>query len=196
MGKLIDSLKGVTHQLEDIQHGIEQMQALGQELADNTLIVAETALRTGYAYAQAEVESSRVQVATNSHNSLPAARVLDADQLGNATAWTIDSLKARFKHLNAAYQHLRSLYGIKLQIRSWKTVTDAFNGNVSIDKAGDRSLENRIYSLEQTATLHLQRIIALETQVGQLVQQLQQLVLVVMRENVLLNEQENENEDE
>ena len=47
MGKLTDSLKNTSQRLNALQQGIRQMQSIGEELADNTLVVAEAALRAG-----------------------------------------------------------------------------------------------------------------------------------------------------
>jgi hypothetical protein len=56
MGRLTDSLKSASADLDAIETGIEKMGELGQELAENTINVADAALKTGYQYAKSEVQ--------------------------------------------------------------------------------------------------------------------------------------------
>lgn len=55
MGKLTDSLRKTAQELDDIESGIDRITNLGQELAENTVRVADAALRVGYNSAQSEV---------------------------------------------------------------------------------------------------------------------------------------------
>jgi ribosomal protein S15P/S13E len=176
MGKLTDSLKAVTQQLGEIQHGIDRMQELGQELADNTLTVTDAALRTGYAYAKAEAEIANAQSGEiMSQLALPSApTALDADQLGGATRWTEKLLKARFGTCKAAYQYLRDTHGIRLKKQSWKNIVDAFNGAVD-----DRPPEQRIAQLEQTLARQGQQIAMLAAKVNELTTHLQRVMTIV-----------------
>ncbi|HIK32597.1 MAG TPA: hypothetical protein IGS17_06960 [Oscillatoriales cyanobacterium M59_W2019_021] len=54
MGKLTDSLRKTAQELDDIESGIDRITNLGQELAENTVRVADAALRVGYNSAPSE----------------------------------------------------------------------------------------------------------------------------------------------
>lgn len=164
MGKLTDSLKAATQQLSEIKHGINQMQELGQELADNTITVAEAGLRTGYAYAKAEETLTQSQLVS------PASKILDAEQLGSASSWTEKALKERFGSCDKARQYLQNDYNICVN-RSWKKVVDAFNNT-----EGDRSLIQKVAELEQAVALQGQYIAVLETKLNEVILNLQQLM--------------------
>ncbi|PZV19348.1 MAG: hypothetical protein DCF22_00265 [Leptolyngbya sp.] len=166
MGKLTDSLKGATQKMSDLKHGIHEMQQLGRDLADNTLEVADAALRTGYAYAKAE--SGKTGEKTERLLDLNP-KMLDADQLNQTTCWTQKLLEARFGSFNAAYQYLRDVHNIRVKQRSWKKLVDIFNGNLDA-----RSPEQRLASLEQLFSKQEQRINELETKLIELIQSLGQ----------------------
>ena len=174
MGKLTDSLKSTTKQLSEIKHGINQMQDLGRELADNTLRVADAALRTGYAYAKAEADTTQpVEVLPQPQLTL-APVVLDADQLGKATRWTEELLKARFGSHHAAYRYLRDAHSISMSNRSWKNIVDAFNSATD-----DPPLAQRVAQLEQTVAQQEQHIAFLEEKLNEVTLHLQQVMSVV-----------------
>lgn len=180
MGKLTNSLKATTKQLNEIKRGIHKMQELGQELSDNTLTVAAAGLRTGYAYAQAEVEAANTQVNTtpsNPQQALSSAPIpLDTNQLNNSAHWTIESLKSRFGSYQAAYQYLKDVHGISVKQRGWQYVLAAFNSGVN-DR--NRLVEQRVAQLEEIVALQKQEITVLETRLNQTVSQLQQLTATV-----------------
>jgi hypothetical protein len=202
MGKLTDSLKAATKQLDDIKHGIGQMTELGQELVDNTLVVADTALRAGYAYAKAEAEAVLHQ---EEPTSLPQAAlppvptVLDADHLVGESVWTEKSLKKRFKTFQLAYDYIKNTHHSQPEKRSWKSVVDTFNGasngasihqpldqspNPSLDSSLHQSLEQRVVQLEQIVTSQEQRIVDLETRLDEITQHLQQALTIVASNRV------------
>ncbi|HEY9624393.1 MAG TPA: hypothetical protein V6C78_28820, partial [Crinalium sp.] len=151
MGKLTDSLKAATKQLDDIKHGIGQMTELGQELVENTLVVADTALRAGYAYAKAEADAiSQVQEPVQQPALPSASHVLEAEHLNGEPYWTEQLLKKRFKTCQAACDHLRDTYSIKLNRRSWKLVVDAFNG-ASTQPSSDQLSPDQLSSDQRIA---------------------------------------------
>lgn len=168
MGKLTDSLKETTQKLGDIKQGIHEMQQLGRDLADNTLEVADAALRTGYAYAKAE--SSKTGKKTEHLLNLNP-KMLDADQLNQTTYWTQKLLEARFGSFNATYEYLRDVHNIRVKHRSWKKLVDIFNGNLDA-----RSPEQRLASLEQITLQQEQRINELETKLIELTHRLGQVL--------------------
>lgn len=173
MGKLTDSLKATTARLGAIKHGINQMQELGRELADNTLVVADAALRTGYAYAKAEAAIAQsVVVESLPMQALPSTtEVPDSPQLGQAKQWTEKTLKERFGDHHAAYRYLRDTYGIQMRHRSWKNIVKAFNNN-----SEDCTLTQRVVQLEQTVAQQGQYIAVLEQRLNEVVLHLQQLI--------------------
>lgn len=166
MGKLTDSLKETTQKLSDLKHGIYEMQQLGRDLADNTLEVADAALRTGYAYAKAE--SGKTGEKTKRLIDL-SPKVLDADELHEAPYWTQKLLKTKFGSFNAAYEYLRDVHNIRVKHRSWNKLVDIFNGNLDA-----RSPEQRLASLEHLFSQQEQRINGLETKLIELIQSLGQ----------------------
>jgi len=168
MGKLTDSLKETTQKLSDLKHGIYEMQQLGRDLADNTLEVADAALRTGYAYAKAE--SGKTGEKTEHLLDLNP-KMLDADQLNQTTCWTQKLLEARFGSFNATYQYLRNVHNIRVKDRSWKKLVEIFNGNLDA-----RSPEQRLASLEQITLQQEQRINELETKLTELIHRLGQVL--------------------
>jgi hypothetical protein len=168
MGKLTDSLKATTKQLGEIKQGIQQMQALGHELADNTLNVADAALRTGYAYAKAEAEVA--QPALIALPALPGAPTIpDADQL-NGGVWTEAKLKQRFGKLQAARQYLHEQYNVTSQPRSWKAAIALFN---DLESTPDCSIEQRLTQLEQAVSQQQQQLAILMAQLGRVLQHLE-----------------------
>jgi hypothetical protein len=77
MGRLTDSLKSASKELDAIEVGIDRMADLGKELAENTINVADAALKTGYQYGWSEREvgsklDSQVNEST-SHSTSPTA---------------------------------------------------------------------------------------------------------------------------
>jgi hypothetical protein len=191
MGKLTDSLKAATKQLDDIKHGIGQMTELGQELVDNTLVVADTALRAGYAYAKAEAEAVLHQESVSLPQAAlpPVPTVLDADHLVGESVWTEKSLKKRFKTFQLAYDYLKNTHHSQPEKRSWKSVVNTFNGassgasthhsleqspNQSLESSSHQSLEQRVIQLERIVTSQEQRIVDLETRLDEITKHLQQ----------------------
>jgi hypothetical protein len=174
MGKLTDSLKDTTQKLSDLKHGIHEMQQLGHGLADNTLAVADAALRTGYAYAKAEAgggdEKSGGDEKTKRLLDLNP-KMLDADALRETSCWTQKLLEAQFGSFNATYHYLRDVHNIRVQHRSWKKLVDIFNGNLEA-----RSPEQRLANLEQLFSQQEQRIKELETKLIELIQSLGQVL--------------------
>ncbi|MBO9998248.1 MAG: hypothetical protein J7641_04435 [Cyanobacteria bacterium SID2] len=161
MGKLTDSLKAATQQLSDIQDGVRQMREIGDEMSNNTLRVAEAALRTGYAYAKAEEDTIAEFVDDrSSQKALPEARSPETQ------SWTPQSLKAEFGKLNVAYQYLKETYGVKLSRRSWQAVAEALNRAKEAPKP--RSIEARVLELEKTVSVQTQYISKLEQQLNSL----------------------------
>jgi hypothetical protein len=73
MGKLTDSLRKATKELDNIESGIDRIANLGQELAENTVNVAEAALHAGYSYAKAEAREQEVTASQPALNALPEA---------------------------------------------------------------------------------------------------------------------------
>ncbi|MDC0834579.1 hypothetical protein POG22_16440 [Geitlerinema sp. CS-897] len=171
MGKLTDSLKSTTQKLETIKNGIQNMKEIGDDLSDNTLRVAETALRAGYAYAKAEggeVVESRVET-DRDRASRPEAQFPQSESdrtLASPTVWTPETLKAKFGKLNEAYRYLKSTSGITLKTRSWATVVDAFNRldeSAREEKSLFSSLEDRLLNLEKIVAERSQYIKQLES---------------------------------
>ncbi|MEP0871524.1 hypothetical protein NDA01_17070 [Trichocoleus desertorum AS-A10] len=180
MGKLTNSLKATTKQLSEIKRGIHKMQELGQELADNTLTVAEAGLRTGYAYAKAELETTSAQtnqVLSEPHQALPSTFTpLDAHQLENSTYWTIELLKSRFGSYQAATKHLKDVHGVSVKQRGWQHVVAAFNKGVD---NRDKLLEQRVAQLEEVVSLQRREIAVLEARLDETVVQLKKLTATV-----------------
>lgn len=171
MGKLTDSLKDTSKQLDRVKDGVRQMQALGEGMADNAQAVAEAGLRTGYAYAQ--VETARADVA-RAEAGLAEAAV-------EAEPWTMKSLKAEFGSAAKAYTHLKSEFGVTLRSRSWANILAAFNGEksalpsqqpaskklpLSASSKHGHSLEKRVVELERLAQQQAARITTLEEQLA------------------------------
>ncbi len=161
MGKLTESLQETTQQLKNIKKGINQMQLLGDELTENSFMIAETALKVGYNYAQSEIDYTTTNL-VKSQAQLPSSNVLDRQLLKEANNWTEKSLKARFKNCNAAYKHLKDAHGIKLSSRSWKQVVTAFNNGAN--KKTETGIEPEEQDLEQRVKFLEKRIITLENQ--------------------------------
>lgn len=166
MGKLTDSLKNTSQRLNALQQGIRQMQSIGEELADNTLVVAEAALRAGYAYAQAEAETL-----AEGDRPLPAIAPSSSPAPSD---WSVEALKARFGTCAKAYHHLRDRHGITLKSRSWQAIATAFQqaeaAQTAPSPAGDRpssaqTLEERVSQLEQTVTAQALQIAELQAQI-------------------------------
>lgn len=175
MGKLTDSLKATTKKLDDIKHGIQEMQELGRELADNTLNVADAAMRVGYAYAKAEVEQTESH-ASQSPVALPSApSVLEPDHLIDSPYWTQELLKARFSTCRAAQQHLREIYRIRLKSCSWQKVVEAFNGSCPQPS----SPEQRIAQLEETVLQQAHHITVLQNKLNDTILRLEKLMAIV-----------------
>lgn len=169
MGKLTDSLKAAANELDQVKLGIRHMQALGNELADNAVSIAEAGLRTGYAYAQAEAAASDLSAQT----ALPASsQVLGLDllQAYNTDRWTDALAKRHFKRADATYRYLRDRYGLKLARRGWKQLVEALNGEGQPQLTSNQSLTQRIADLEQQLQHQAQRITNLEQQLAELLQ--------------------------
>ncbi|NJR68310.1 MAG: DNA recombination protein RmuC [Synechococcales cyanobacterium CRU_2_2] len=161
MGKLTDSFKDTSQQLGKLKQGIQQMQALGEALADNTQDVAAAALRTGYAYAK--VEAAQAEVASAQTSKL----------------WTLPMLKAEFATAAKAYGHLKAEFGVSLRSRSWQNILDAWNEALEQKPsaqlcAPERSpqhlspepsaLEQRLLALERLVAQQSVKIAQLEAQ--------------------------------
>ncbi|MGD1700015.1 hypothetical protein [Dapis sp. BLCC M229] len=173
MGKLTESLQETTQQLKNIKKGINQMQLLGDELTENSFMIAETALKVGYNYAQSEIDATTTNL-VESQAQLPSSNVLDRELLKEANNWTEKSLKARFKNCNSAYKYLKDTHGIKLSSRSWKQVVTAFNNGTN--KKTETGIEPEEQDLKQQVKFLEKRIITLENQVKEQSQLIQQLI--------------------
>ena len=168
MGKLTDSLKNTSQRLNALQQGIRQMQSIGEELADNTLVVAEAALRAGYAYAQAEAE-------TVAEGDRPRPAIAPSSP-SESSDWSVEALKARFGTCAKAYRYLRDRHGVTLKSRSWQAIATAFQQAEASAQAapttmpaGDRpsgaqTLEARVSQLEQTVAAQALQIAELQAQ--------------------------------
>lgn len=170
MGKLTESLQETTLQLKNIRNGINKMQLLGDELTQNSFVIAETAIKFGYNYAQSEIDSTTTNL-VESQVQLPPSNILDRELLEGANSWTKTSLKTRFKTCNAAYKHLEDVHGIKLSSRSWEQVVTAFNSGANNQTETEYEQQN----LKQQVKFLEQRLMTLENQVkqqGLLIQQL------------------------
>jgi hypothetical protein len=191
MGKLTKSLKAATQKLSDLKEGIAEMQQLSQELADNTLEVADAALRTGYAYGKAEAASMETQSSPEQKQGTKAltsdrptdsamldnGAILDADQLKGATQWTERALKARFKTLEPANHYLKETYGLEIakKRKTWQDIVDLFNGKQPIVPAPTSpapakppSLEKRVLDLETLVQQQSHQIATLQAQLQEL----------------------------
>lgn len=170
MGKLTDSLKNTSQRLNALQQGIRQMQSIGEELADNTLVVAEAALRAGYAYAQAEAET-----VAEGDRPLPA---IAPSSSSASSDWSVEALKARFGTCAKAYRYLRDRHGVTLKTRSWQAIAAALQEAEASAQAapsvttpaGDRpsgaqTLEDRVSQLEQRVTAQALQIAELQAQI-------------------------------
>ncbi len=169
MGKLTDSLKNTSQRLNALQQGIRQMQSIGEELADHTLVVAEAALRAGYAYAQAEAETL-----AEGDRPLPAIAPSSPPEPSD---WSVEALKARFGTCAKAYRHLRDRHGVTLKTRSWQAIATAFqeaeasaHAESPAGESGDRpsdaqALEDRVSQLEHLVTAQALQISELQAQV-------------------------------
>jgi hypothetical protein len=162
MGKLTESLQKTTQQLKDIKNGINKMQLLGNELTENSFVIAETAMKVGYNYAQIEMDSTSPSL-VESQVQLPPSNILDRELLEGANSWTKTSLKARFKTCNAAYKYLKDVHGIKLSSRSWEQVVTAFNSGANTKT----QTEDKQQDLKQQVKFLEQRLMTLENQVKQ-----------------------------
>jgi hypothetical protein len=136
MGKLTDSLKATSNQLDRLKSGIQQMQGLGEALADNTEVVAEAALRAGYAYAKVEAartDVAQAQLSLQSDTQFTDAQFTHVQAEASAPApcppspWTLKMLKAEFGKAAEAYAHLKREFGVSLRSRSWQNILDALN---------------------------------------------------------------------
>ncbi|AFY66471.1 hypothetical protein [Geitlerinema sp. PCC 7407] len=169
MGKLTDSLKNTSQRLNALQQGIRQMQSIGEELADNTLVVAEAALRAGYAYAQAEAET-----VAEGDRPLPA---IAPSSSSASSDWSVEALKARFGTCAKAYRYLRDRHGVTLKTRSWQAIATVLQdaeasaqAAPTATPAGDRpasaqTLESRVSQLEQQVTAQALQIAELQAQI-------------------------------
>ncbi len=178
MGKLTESLQETTQQLKNIKKGINQMQLLGDELTENSFMIAETALKVGYNYAQTEIDSTTTNL-VESQAQLPPSNILDRELLKEANSWTEKSLKTRFKNCNAAYKHLKDVHNIKLSSRSWKQVVTAFNNGVN--NKTETGIEPEQKDLKKQVNFLEKRIITLENQVKEQGHQLKEQGLLIQK---------------
>jgi regulator of replication initiation timing len=180
MGKLTESLKTTANQLNQVKQGISQMRELGQELSNNTVQIAEAALRTGYAYAKAEAENEIAQSGSSySLKSISPAttNILALNELHSygETYWTKELLRTHFGSCDRAYRYLRD-HGVKLSRKSWETVVNAFNGtNKSSDN--EPSIIQRIDRLEQAILQQNQRISMIEEKLNEALQQFRHIAI-------------------
>ncbi|MGB3239241.1 MAG: hypothetical protein WBB29_13160 [Geitlerinemataceae cyanobacterium] len=73
MGKLTDSLREAAKELDNIESGIDRIANIGQELAENTVNVADAALRAGYSYAKVEAQEQEEIASLTVSKALPDA---------------------------------------------------------------------------------------------------------------------------
>lgn len=165
MGRLSESLKSGANRIDKVKKGVRKMKDIGDEMAENTVRVADAALRTGYAYAKAEAEAVAGEIVSEEDDRplLPAAE--PAENEGDIV-WTKDSLKEKFGSLNAAYGYLKDRFDVTLSKRSWNTVVAAFN------KPKAPSLGDRVTQLERIVAQQQQYIAALEQKIEAIAQQL------------------------
>lgn len=171
MGKLTDSLKETSKQLDRVKDGVRQMQALGEGIAENAEAVAEAGLRTGYAYAQVEAARAEVERAEAGLSEVALE------------PWTLETLKAEFGSAARAYAHLKTEFGVTLRSRSWANILATFNGeksalpsqqpasarlSLSTSSKSDHSLEKRVVELERLTLQQADRIAVLEAKLESL----------------------------
>jgi hypothetical protein len=99
MGRLTDSLRETSDELEAIESGIDRMNVFGQELLKNTAEVAQSALGVGYLVGKQEVEMAEPE----SNDPLSA----DPDASYPALP-AIEELQAELKQLRSSQSSLRT----------------------------------------------------------------------------------------
>ncbi|MEL7036665.1 MAG: hypothetical protein AAFO04_13745 [Cyanobacteria bacterium J06592_8] len=181
MPNILDTLQDdsrfdkIKKSIDKVNQGVEDLNDIADNLADQTLDAVESGMRLGYAYAQVEADlknSSEPSVNSDENiidleveSLLPtSSQVLDQDYLKDADHWTKESLKARFGTCQKAYRYLQDTYQFKKFQRSWDKIVEAFNTgkNFTGNLTQSLSLEQQVSKLEQTVILQEQRISQLE----------------------------------
>ncbi len=86
MGKLTDSLKNTSNDLDAIETSIRKIAKLGDELAENTFEVADSALRAGYQYAQLESQDVEELVSSKKTENLLKASEIEKELKATQTS--------------------------------------------------------------------------------------------------------------